>query len=575
MSSYAKFLKELLTKKRKYIEKETIEVQGELEVGRALIDLGASINLMSLSMFKRIEDRSLKYPYGVVEDVLVKVDKFVFLVDLVIMEMEENEDVPLILGRPFMKTGRVLIDVENYNLKVRVQDKEVNFDVFKAMTHPKDDKACFQFDMLDEVCMVQEKMVRYSSSLEKTLVDACEDLNEEEEKLIDECMTYLQLLKEIPVEEATFEKIDTKEEVKEKNLELKMLPSHLKYAFLEEDGAKPVIVSNSLLPEEEEKLVEILKANKEVIRWSILDLKGISPTYCMHKIFMEEDYRPVAQPQRWLNPVMKEVVRKEVLKLLEAGIIYPISDSEWMSPVQVVPKKGGMTVIYNDKNELIPTRTVTGWRMCIATRKDHFPLPFMDQMLERLAGHAFYCFLDGYFGYNQIVAIFMDIIEKCIEVFMDDFSVFGDSFQRRFIKDFSKIAKPLSNLLVKDVSFVMNEECLKAFDALKSKLVSALVVVALDWNRNFELMCDASDYTIGVVLGQRKKKVFHIIYYASKVLNDAQLNYATTEKEFLVIVYALEKFRPYLIGSKVIIYTDHAAIKYLLTKPDSKPRLIR
>ena len=106
---------------------------------------------------------------------------------------------------------------------------------------------------------------------------------------------------------------------------------------------------------------------------------------------------------------MKEEVRKEVLKLLEAGLIYPISDSGWVSPVQVVPKKGGMAVVKNEKNDLIPTRTVTGWRMCIdyrklneATRKDHFPLPFMDQMLERLAGQAYYCFLDGYSGYNQI-----------------------------------------------------------------------------------------------------------------------------------------------------------------------------
>ena len=171
---------------------------------------------------------------------------------------------------------------------------------------------------------------------------------------------------------------------------------------------------------------------------------------------------------------MKEVVRKEVMKLLDAGIIYPISDSAWVSPVQVVPKKGGMTVVPNEKNELIPTRTVTGWRMCLdyrrlneVTRKDHFPLPFADQMLERLAGYAYYCFLDGYSGYNQIavdpqdqektaftcpfgifayrrmpfglcnapatfqrcmLAIFSDMIERIIEVFMDDFSIFGNSF---------------------------------------------------------------------------------------------------------------------------------------------------
>jgi len=124
---------------------------------------------------------------------------------------------------------------------------------------------------------------------------------------------------------------------------------------------------------------------------------------------METDYKPMKQPQRRLNPVMKEEVRKEVLKLLEAGLIYPISDSSWVIPVQVVPKKGGMIVIKNDKDELIPARTVTGWRMCIdyrklneATKKDHYPLPFMDQMLERLARQSFYCFLDGYSGYNQI-----------------------------------------------------------------------------------------------------------------------------------------------------------------------------
>ena len=130
----------------------------------------------------------------------------------------------------------------------------------------------------------------------------------------------------------------------------------------------------------------------------------------MHKIHMEDDFKPVAQPQRRLNPTMKEVVRKEVLKLLKAGMIYPISDSELGSPIQVVPKKGGMTVIENEKNELIPTRTVTGWRLCIdyrrlnqATRIDHFPLPFMDQMLECLVGQAYYCFLDGYSWYIQIL----------------------------------------------------------------------------------------------------------------------------------------------------------------------------
>jgi hypothetical protein len=217
--------------------------------------------------------------------------------------------------------------------------------------------------------------------------------------------------KEVHPHKAKMEELKDESKVKETEtkLELKDLPSHLKYAFLEEDGIKPVIISSSLSCKEEKKLIDILKNNKDAIGWTLSDLKGISPSYCMHKIMMEDNFKPVAQPQCRLNPTMKEVVRKEVVKLLEAGMIYPISDSAWVSPVQVVPKKGGMTVIKNEKNELIPTRTVTGWRMCIdyrrlnqATRKDHFPLPFMDQMLERLSGQAFYCFLDGYSGYNQI-----------------------------------------------------------------------------------------------------------------------------------------------------------------------------
>ncbi|GJU90281.1 reverse transcriptase domain-containing protein [Tanacetum coccineum] len=233
--------------------------------------------------------------------------------------------------------------------------------------------------------------------------------------------------------------------------------------------------------------------------------------------------------------------KKEVEKLLDAGLIYPISDSPWVSPVHCVPKKGGMTVVKNDENDLIPTRLVTGWRVCIdyrklneATRKDHFPLPFMDQMLERLAGNQFYCFLDGFSGYFQIpidpkdqekttftcpygtfayrrmpfglcnapgtfqrcmMAIFHDMIEKTMEVFMDDFSVFGDSFST----------------------------CLSHLDKmLKRKLTEAPILIAPDWDLPFELMCDASDFAIGAVLGQRKNKHFQPIHYASKTMTEAQ-----------------------------------------------------
>jgi len=290
----------------------------------------------------------------------------------------------------------------------------------------------------------------------------------------------LALAKELDQAKELVQKAENRENLRVENavpeeiVELKALLPHLKYSFLKGDAKKPVILSSSLTVEEEKRLIKVLKLNQGAIGWKLSDLKGISPTYCMHRIHMEADFKPVAQPQRRLNPAMKEVVKKEVQKLLEAGMIYPILDNAWVSPVQMVPKKSRVTVIQNEQNELIPTRTVTGWRMCIdyrklnqSTRKDNFPLPFMDQMLERLAGKVYYCFLDGYLGYNQIIvdpqdqekttftcpfgifayrkmpfglcnapatfqrcmlAIFADLVENCIEVFMDDFSVFGSTF---------------------------------------------------------------------------------------------------------------------------------------------------
>ena len=235
-----------------------------------------------------------------------------------------------------------------------------------------------------------------------------------------------------------------------------------------------MIVAASLTLREEEKLLCVLREHRTALGWTISDIKGINLSICMHKILMEELYKPSIEPQRRLNPAMKEVVRAEILKLLNARILYAILDSSWVSPMQVVPKKGGMTVVKNDNNEFIPTRTVTGWHVCMnyrklnkATRKDHFPLPFIDQMLDQLAGYSYYCFLDGYSGYNQIaiapknqekttftcpygtfafrrmpfglcnalatfqrcmMTIFFDMVEDIMEIFMDDFLVFGTSF---------------------------------------------------------------------------------------------------------------------------------------------------
>jgi hypothetical protein len=148
-------------------------------------------------------------------------------------------------------------------------------------------------------------------------------------------------------------------------------------------------------------------------------------------------------------------------------------------------------------------------------------------------------------------------------------------FYRRFIKDFSKISRPLCALLAKDTKFEWTDECMTTFNTSKKLLTSTPIMMAPDWSLAFELMCDASDFALGAVLGQRINKVPHALYYASRTLNDAQLNYSTTEKELLAVIFALEKFRSYLIGSKVIVFTDHAALRYLFAKKDAKPRLIR
>nr|GFC38928.1 reverse transcriptase domain-containing protein [Tanacetum cinerariifolium] len=192
-------------------------------------------------------------------------------------------------------------------------------------------------------------------------------------------------------------------------VELKELPPHLEYASLGDNRKWPVIIAKDLSSNEKTTLINVLKMQKKAIAWKLTDIKGIDLEFCSHKILLEEDYSPKVQSQRMVNLKIYDVIKKEVKKLLDAGLIYPIYHSPWVSPIHCVPKKGGMTVIKNDENELVPTRLVTGWRVCIdyrklneATRKDHFPLPFMYQMLERLAGNEYYCFLDGFSGYFQI-----------------------------------------------------------------------------------------------------------------------------------------------------------------------------
>nr|GEZ42122.1 reverse transcriptase domain-containing protein [Tanacetum cinerariifolium] len=576
MPKFASTINSLLANKDKLLR---------MEVCHALADLGASINLIPLSIWKKLSlpeltptrmtvelaDMSIIRPKGIAEDVFVKVGKLHFPTDFVVVDFEADPRVPLILGRSFLRTGRALIDVYGEEITLRY--------------NPKSSSPTLVYDnSISESDSSKVPIVKSSSPTLTPFRESDFFLEEIEYFLNDDLIPT-------GIEKSVY---DPKGDI----------------LFLE----KLVNEDPFQLPSMDLKVAEESKKKSSVEEPPELELKELPSHLDM-------------QSQRRVNPKIHDVIKKEVIKLLDAGMIYPISDSPWVSPIHYVPKKGGMTVIPNENNELIPTRLVTGWRVCIdyrklndATRKDHFPLPFMDQMLEMLARNEFYCFLDSFLGYFQIpinpqdqekttftcpygtftyrrmpfglcnalgtfqrcmMSIFHDMIEKTIEVFMDDFSVFEDSFsscltnldkmlnrceETNLILNWEKCHFMCREGIVLGDTFCLFQKCIDAFNTLKKKLTEAPILVVPDWNLPFELMCDASNYAIGAALGQRKSKHFQPIHYASKMMTEAQIHYTTTEKEMLAVVYAFEKFRPYVVLSKSIVYTNHLALKYLLNK---------
>nr|GEV95406.1 reverse transcriptase domain-containing protein [Tanacetum cinerariifolium] len=552
MPKFASTIKSLLTNKDKLFElaklplnencsamllKKLLEKLGDpdkflipcdfsgIDVCHSLADLGARINPMPLSIWKKLflpeltptrmtlelADRSITRPKGVAKDVFVKVGKFYFPTDFVVVDFEADPKVPLILERSFLRTDRALIDVYGEEINLRVNDESVTFNLNQTMRYSStcDDNSLNRVDIIDIACeeFVQDlldfqynskssnpTMVSNHSLSEETKNEFCKEpivksssptltpfresdffLEEIKDFLKDESIPmgiedsfcdsegdilYLEkLLNDDPFQLPPMD-LKQAEETKAKysieeppELELKELPSHLKYAFLEETDKLLVIIAKDLKDVEKEALIKVLKSHKRAIAWKIFDIKGIDPRFYTHNILMEEDYKPVVQSQRRVNPKIHDVIKKEVIKLLDAGIIYPIYDSLW-------------------------------------------------------------------------------------------------------------------------TPFVFSKDCVDAFETLKKKLTEAPILVVTDWNVPFELMCDASDFAIGAVLGQRKTEHFQPIHYASKTMTEAQIHYTTTEKEMLSVVYAFEKFRPYLVLSKSIVYTDHSALKYLLSKKDAKLRLL-
>nr|GEW14573.1 DNA-directed DNA polymerase [Tanacetum cinerariifolium] len=559
----------------------------------ALADLSASINLMPLFVWKglslleltptcmtlELADRTESKPIGIAKDVKVKVGVFHFPADFVVVDFELDPRVPLILGRCFLKIGRALIDVHKGELTLRIGHEAItyNLDQTSKYSANHDQMTTNKIDVTDEACEEYSQEVLGFSDVTasdsptpsddpivSTTSSKLTPFGDRDFLLFEEAdaflgleddpdsseldPSYYDLEGDILLLEAILNSDPSpplpnheqsvpsfKEELKAyeaktiksfidepPEVELKDLPPHLECTFLEGDNKLPVIIAKELRDDEKSALIKVLKSHKRAIAWKLSDIQGINPEFCTHKILIEEDYKAAVQHQRRVNPKIHDVIKKEVEKLLDAGLIYPISDSPWVSPVHCVPKKGGFTVVANEENELIPTCLVTEWRT--------------------------------------------------MEVFMDDFSVFRNSFKNCL----SGLDKMLQRC--EDTKLCLNWE--KSHFMVKKGIVLGHKIskngIEVD-KAKIDVIAKLPHPTTvkGAVLGQRHEKHFWPIYYASKTLTNAESNYTTTKKKMLAVVYAFEKFRSYLIMNKCIVHTDHSALKYLFPKKDAKAGLLR
>nr|GEX31122.1 reverse transcriptase domain-containing protein [Tanacetum cinerariifolium] len=529
-------------------------------------------------MTLELADRSISRPIGVAEDVYVKVRKFYFLVVVVYFDVDPR--VPLILGISFLKTRKTLIDVFEGQLTLHVDKEAITFNLDQTSRYSANynDMTAKRIDVIDMACeeYSQEVMgffdvivsgnptpyydpIVSTTSLTLTLFG-------NSDFLLEEVDAFLAL-----EDDPTSSKIDQSYLDSEGDI-------LLLEAFLNDDPSIPPPNQGNYLPEvrkelkiyeaksdkssideplkEKTALITVQKSHKRAIAWKLSDIKDQEKTTftCPYGTFA---YRRMpfglcnapGMFQRCMMAIFHDMIGKTIEVFMDNFSVFGNSLQSCLSHFEKMLKR------CEDTN------------LCLNWEKSYFLVKEGIVFGHKISKEGI-----------EVDKAKVDVITKLPHptTVKGIRSFLGHAgFYRRFIKDFSKLARPMTRLLEKDTPFIFSKECVEAFQTLKRKLIEAPILIAPDWDMPFELMCDASDFAIGAVLGQRQEKHFRPIHYDSKTMTKAESNYTTTEKELSAVVYAFEKFQSSLIMNKSIVYTNHSALKYLFSKKDSKARLLR
>eukprot|EP00253_Pinus_taeda_P019757 PITA_19757 len=484
-----------------------------VEIPNTLIDLGATINIMSRQTMEQLKlpnlpftptllqlaDQSIIKLDGVLEDISISLDSWEYPVDFMILTPKSNlGGHPLILGRPWLATADAFISCRSGNMYISDGNSTKKLNLYpptKAITEVGDN------EWVDDEDTIQPVFTIYEISEDSQIMNTLENFE-------------------------TSSKYDHTQFQLDSNIEY-LSSRQVSLYSMEEFGSsateifpgKTLNINKNLEKSQQEEITKILQKHSTAFAWEYTDMKCIDPETCIHHIYIEEKSRPFRQLQRRMNPNLREIVKEELQKLLNVNFIYPISDSRWVSPLVIVPKKSGDAIkVDRSKVEVI----------------SKLPIPNCQKDVRIFLGFT------GYY--------------------------------RRFIENFTKIASPLFKLLTKDCEFKWDPDCQSASETLKTRISEAPILRGPNWKLPFHISTDASDTALGAMLGQ-KDLVPYAIYYTSKNLTPTELNYTVIEKEFLAVVHAINKFRHFITDYETFVHIDHSAIRYLMNKPVTNGRV--